>query len=393
MGETYTNLLISPQQILLLKAALFPKAEALSYWQLWKKARQLDHFNTIGSTVLPNVFDTLDYESQRLMPLVYRNLEKTNDPLIPSLRGIYRHTWIRNQKFLQKVQQVIGELQAAGIETIALKGIPLSLSYYGDMGVRLMSDLDVLVPTAKAEAAMNVLQQKPLYFKRSKLDYRYRRIIHAIHMWDADKVDMDLHWNLILQHSYAEADTPFWTERKPMTLANGHQIHVLAPTHQLFHNMVHGYGWRGVPAIRWVADSYAIYTKPGICIDWHALLDMAEHYRLIVPIQQGLNLLQAEFNLLLPLDVRERLNQLTFNITEATYFALLEKKPVNLSSELVRRFRLLQMGNQLFPLKRSRLTVGRWALLRLERYMVYLCRWLYDEAQIKFEKLRVATIR
>ena len=386
MAYTFTKSSIKPEQILLLKAALFPPAEALVYWKLWKKCRQLDHFTSASEKLLPAIFDTLDHESQRLMPLVYRNLEKTSDPLIPSLRGIYRHTWLKNQRFLQKVQQIVGALQAAGVDTIALKGIPLSLLYYGDMGVRLMSDLDVLVPTSQADAAIQVLQQKPLQFKRSDFDYRYRRIIHAMHMQDSNNIDMDLHWNLIVQHVYADADKPFWAARQPLTLANGLQTHVLSPTHQVFHNLVHGFGWAGKPAIRWLADSYVIYTKPDITIDWHGLLDLAEHYQLVVPIQQGLRVLQSDFRLELPADVCERLHQLTIGTAEAAYFALLEKKPTNVFGKIIRQVQLPRVEYQSFQKERSGLTMSRWVLLRLERTLRMMSRWGYEIAQAKLKK-------
>ncbi len=329
MSRRFSPAILKPDQTLLLKAALLPLSEALTYWQHWKKARSLDRLDTAAPDLLPAIFDPLDNDSQRLMPLVYRHLEKSGDPLIPHLWGIYRYTWMNNQRFMVKVQQVVGALQSAGIDTMVLKGIPLSLRYYGDMGVRLMSDLDVLVPTDCAADAIRVLSQKPLDLRWSEYEYKYRHLLHAMHLFDANKVDVDLHWNLMSQHAYAGADKPFWAAGEPLTLTPALTTHTLSPTHQLFHNLIHGFAWGMTPAIRWVADSYVLYQQPGVAIDWHELLDLAQAFRLGFPVRQSLRLLQADFRLELPIDVVSRLNGLTLSAEEQTYFELLPRKTGN----------------------------------------------------------------
>lgn len=348
MSRRFSPAILKPDQTLLLKAALLPPSEALTYWQHWKKARSLDRLDTAAPDLLPAIFDPLDNDSQRLMPLVYRHLEKSGDPLIPHLRGIYRYTWMNNQRFMVKVQQVVGALQSAGIDTMVLKGIPLSLRYYGDMGVRLMSDLDVLVPTDCAADAIRVLSQKPLNLRWSEYEYKYRHLLHAMHLFDANKVDVDLHWNLMSQHAYAGADKPFWAAGEPLTLTPALTTHTLSPTHQLFHNLIHGFAWGMTPAIRWVADSYVLYQQPGVAIDWHELLDLAQAFRLGFPVRQSLRLLQADFRLELPIDVVSRLNGLTLSAEEQTYFELLPRKTGNPLIKTVRYLEKHRLAHRLF---------------------------------------------
>lgn len=360
MALRVTPSIIKPDQVLLLKAALFPAAEALISWQLWKKAYNLDHVNAGDANLLPRIFDPIDHDSQRLMPMVYRNLEKSDDPLIPHLRGIYRYTWMSNQRFLLKMKQVVRALQAAQIDTLVLKGIPLSLLYYGDLGVRFMSDLDILVPTTQADQALRVLQQEPTSLKGSKYEYKYRHLIHAMHLFDASKVDMDLHQNLMSQHAYTRADSPFWESPRPLQLDDAVSTHTLSPTHQLFHNLVHGFGWGITPAIRWVADSYVIYTNPDIAIDWHHLLDLTERYHLRFPVRQAIRLLQADFRLVLPTDVSERLNRWVLSSTEQTYFTLLDKKTSNPVGKTVRFLQKNWLAYQLFQPEKPALSLAGW---------------------------------
>lgn len=353
---------IHPEQVLLLKAALFPEADALSCWQVWKKARRLDQFTATNENLLPSIFDPLDGDSQRLMPMVYRNLEKSGDPLIPHLRGIYRYTWMTNQRFLAKMNQVIDALHQAKIDTIVLKGIPLSLLYYKDMGVRLMYDLDVLVPTRQADRALQVLQEPPLSLRSSQFEHKHRQLLHAMHLWDTRNVDVDLHWNLLFQHAYTGADTAYWASRQPLALTNTLGTHALSPTHQLFHNLVHGYNWSSTQSapIRWIADSYVIYTKSDLAIDWHALLDLAERFQVSYPVRQSLRLLQAEFRLILPADVRERLEQIPVSQIERSYFTLLRKQSSNKVSRSIRSLQKKRLAFQLFRQGQPGPPLHRW---------------------------------
>ncbi|QDK77989.1 nucleotidyltransferase family protein [Spirosoma sp. KCTC 42546] len=372
MTRSFTQFDIHPEQVLLLKAALFPANEALSCWQLWKKARRLDQSIATHENLLPSIFDPLDGDSQRLMPLVYRNLEKSGDPLIPHLRGIYRYTWMTNQRFLEKMKQVINTLHQAKIDTIVLKGIPLSLLYYKDMGVRLMYDLDVLVPTTEADQALQALLAAPLDLQSSKFEYTYRHLHHAMHLWDTRKVDVDLHWNVLSQHAYMGADTLFWASKQPLALTNSLFTNTLSPTHQLFHNFVHGFGWNTSlpPPIRWIADSYVIYTKPDSTINWHALLDMAEWFQLTYPIRQSLRLLQAEFQLALPADVHERLEKMPLSSVEKSYFTLVRKKSSNLVSKVIRGLKRNQLAYQLF---------------RKGKPVPPISHWMYDQIRFRLD--------
>lgn len=146
---------IREDQIWLLKAALFDSEEALPFWNRWKAHWQLESIPK--EAINYSLFVKVDDESRRILPMVYRNLEQTQDSLLSALREAYRNTWMRNQKLLHRAQQVVSACNEAGIPNMLLKGIPMSLHYSKDMGVRPMGDVDVLVPWNKVEEAISVL--------------------------------------------------------------------------------------------------------------------------------------------------------------------------------------------------------------------------------------------
>src|SRR6202008_4308852 len=104
--------------------------------------------------------DLWDAELHRLLPLVHSKLRAAGvaDPDLARLRGLPRRTWYENQVALHRVRPGLDQLRAAGIPTLFLKGAPLALEHYGDLGLRPMADIDVLVPWADAPRALDLLE-------------------------------------------------------------------------------------------------------------------------------------------------------------------------------------------------------------------------------------------
>src|SRR5262245_12445960 len=94
--------------------------------------------------------DRLDPGSIRLLPLLYRRLERdgAQDEIARKLKGVYRHAWYGNQLRLRDAALVAGELRRRGTEPMLLKGAALTLLHYRDYGLRPMEDVDILVRTS-----------------------------------------------------------------------------------------------------------------------------------------------------------------------------------------------------------------------------------------------------
>jgi len=108
------------------------------------------------------VWEVADKEG--VAPLLHARVETTPAlaaALPASIRGRlregYERTWARNTVLLARYDDVLAALGAAGIRALALKGIALLGTVYGDPGLRPMSDIDVLVPMrdfARAKEAL-----------------------------------------------------------------------------------------------------------------------------------------------------------------------------------------------------------------------------------------------
>ncbi len=75
----------------------------------------------------------------------------------------------RNRRLILLLNEIISVLQERGIATLVSKGLPLAQAYYGDLGLRVLYDLDLLVRPEDAGRAFDALHHigyEPFFSKR-----------------------------------------------------------------------------------------------------------------------------------------------------------------------------------------------------------------------------------
>jgi len=269
----------TPGQELLLQAALAANSNSIAAWEEWKSKHVWG--------------DHLDNGSFRLMPLVYQNLraKQSNDSLLTRLKGIYRFAWCQNQKKFHSANHVLRVLHDAGIQTMILKGVALSLLHYKDNGVRPMADIDVLVQPKDVPLAVELLRQSG-WSSSDKLSQEAFRFRHSLQLKNQSGEEVDLHWHLLYECCQDAADTDFWEKPVPIKIHNVSTL-ALNPTDTLLHVIIHGLRWNPVPTVRWVADAVIIINCSDI--DWPRLIHQAQKRRLGMRLKAGLSYLHDKF--------------------------------------------------------------------------------------------------
>ena len=90
----------------LLRATFTQGERAVAAWQQWKSSVDLSGH--------------VDRESYRLFPQLSRNSEALgrDDPFIGRLKGVWRHTWSKNQLLIKEVVPLLGEFSHANTRII-----------------------------------------------------------------------------------------------------------------------------------------------------------------------------------------------------------------------------------------------------------------------------------
>lgn len=273
-------------QELLLRAAILQGELALESWNEWRQSVKID---------------VVDYGSHRMIPQLYRNLQRhgVKDPLMERFKGVYRYYLYKNQILLHRISALLASLEDARIRTMALKGAAMIQLYYRESGLRPMHDADVLVPTNQAEQAMELLTKmrwKSVYYERPQTRIP---ILHSTPFEDDGGRQVDLHWHLLWECFNANDDNDYWESAIPIQIGAAQTL-ALNPTDQLLHTCWHGARWNEVPPIRWVADAMAIMSGSAAEIDWTSLVKKARKHHISMPLKDSLEYLKVSFTAPIP---------------------------------------------------------------------------------------------
>ncbi len=270
----------------LLRAAVLPPAAAARAWAALRPELGLD--------------DLWGAEIHRLLPLGQAKLRAAgvDDPDLPRLRGLHRRTWYENQVALHRVRPALDALRGAGIPVLFLKGAPLAILHYGDLGLRPMADIDVLVPWADADRALDLLESIGWSDiggrTRAQLYQRY----HGSGLGHANGGQLDLHWHLgtplLLPGDEATSTDDFWEAAVPFVVPDhGIDAVTLCPTDMLLHVIAHGLWAGSASTVRWVADARVVIAD-GAAIEWDRLVDQAARRRIAPLVADALRYLAVE---------------------------------------------------------------------------------------------------
>lgn len=272
----------SPAQLLVLHAALDEGPGALRAWRRWREEVE---------------FDDVDHGSTRLLPLVYRNLPTGSfDPEVAGrLKGLYRRSWSHNQMIFRRAAEALGTLREAGIETLVIKGASLALLSYGDVGVRPMDDIDVLVPLERAAEAIAALSGAG-WSPDHEDPLAWTQVHHSLGFAGPGQGNVDLHWFSLWQPA---DDARLWRAAVPLELAGARTLAPRAED-QLLLACVHGTPWSPLPPFRWIADAVTVIRSAGEELDWELLVAEARRRRLTVAVGAALAYLREELGAAVP---------------------------------------------------------------------------------------------
>lgn len=314
----------------LLRAALLDGDAALEAWRGWMTEPH------------PIEDESLAFQ---VLPLAYRNIHRL-DPGADGLdraKGVYRYVWVKNQVLIRVGARAIESLQEAGIDVLVLKGAALSLLNYRDLGLRLMADIDLLVPRDSALPAIATMR-RILAPTGLALDSDERVLVHHSSSWvDEGDNEVDLHWYSLWQSS---PDDDFWEAAVPIEV-DGVASLALAPTDQLLHVCAHGASWHPELALRWVLDAVTVIRSGEI--DWDRLVSQARRRELTITVADALGYLRSGFGVEIPEEVLTELRESPTSLTSRIARRGLTRRPTMVSVlgthwDRYRRIRRLDPG-------------------------------------------------
>jgi hypothetical protein len=275
-------------QEVLLDAILLSGDQAVEAWRSWQRHGDIDH---------------LDPASFQIMPLLYWSLAQqgVDDPLMGKLKGTYRMAWSRNQWLTSRVLPALQALHEQSVPMMLLKGAALNALYGEEHGIRMIGDVDILVPKSDAQRAVSVLEDLEWSPKGDppRVSADYVSVSKGLSLIHPGGGALDLHWHLFPEDYVTAHEEPVWRHAIPAPMA-GVSTLAPSPTEMLLHVCVHGWAWCPHPPFRWVADAMTILRASQAELDWERLIEGARRRRLVPRLAAALIYLQTRFGAEVP---------------------------------------------------------------------------------------------
>jgi len=225
-----------------------------------------------------------------VFPVVVRNLRRLGWPHVPEatrkeLEAAERLNAVRNRLLARGLGTILGRFAQAGIPVIPLKGVALAESLYGDMSLRVCSDVDILVPRPTVGHAVELLQADGFrgadryhagatdidLLLRSNMEYCLDSPPASFHYV------LELHWDIAWRwRADSEMVEHLWADARPGTVL-GADAWVLSPEWELLYLAFHAARHRW-SALKWLVDIHEICVRGGL--DWAGVEDRARRFGL-----------------------------------------------------------------------------------------------------------------
>lgn len=199
------------------------------------------------------------------------------DDILGALRVTLEQTRKRNRALFEELCRLLEALARGGIEVIPFKGPVLAIQAYGDLGLRVFSDLDFLVRDGDMAATMSILLGLG-YERTSALSEAQIAMIQHLQGQDflyhrAAGIGVEPHTRLTPIKMALDIDYPGIWRRAQRTNVDGRTLLKLAPEDDLVILAVHG-GKEVWWNIKWACD-IAAFIESHPKLNWNAILERA----------------------------------------------------------------------------------------------------------------------
>jgi len=232
-----------------------------------------------------------------IAPLLYHNLNGIQERrfipqnVIVKLEEAYQGNIARNMYLYAELSKILDAFRGKGLQVIILKGAALAKTVYKDIGLRSMSDLDLLVKKKDLPGIKEIMYDLH-YGKKNGYSEEYYQENHFhlplyIH---PDKPTIEIHWHIVRDPSLIDIDK-WWARARVLTIGSC-QAMMPSPEdiliHLCLHLFNHGYKTILLRDLCDISETLRYYRKE---MNWNQLQDEINRFEIQKPVYTILSLL------------------------------------------------------------------------------------------------------
>jgi hypothetical protein len=225
-------------------------------------------------TLTPTAWNAMpaQAEAHGLAPLLYTHLQAASITMPPAVKQQLRvrtmqHAHANRVRF-KMLAEILDAFQAAGIQVLVLKGAALAHLAYPHPGLRVMRDIDILVPKSEARYAQTLLATMGFNAPLTET-FEHRHLPVAQRRRDGMLVSVEVHHNLYVKGGLAFEFAALRPSALPFTI-EGVTAYTLGYEDMVVHiyrHMVEGAIFNPIRLI-WIADLVSLSERCAAAINW-----------------------------------------------------------------------------------------------------------------------------
>ncbi|ULL16610.1 hypothetical protein DVH26_20485 [Paenibacillus sp. H1-7] len=149
--------------------------------------------------------------------------------------ALYLNLFIERQ-----MHQILSLFEEQGIEVIPLKGVLLAERYFGHVGARATSDIDLLIHPSDLERAVNWIKSLGFILEQERIPSHFHISYSKPLPNSPIPLTIELHWDLLKERTANLNINEFWEEARPLEPYK--HIKELSSYHTFYLICLHG--WR-----------------------------------------------------------------------------------------------------------------------------------------------------
>jgi len=251
--------------------------------------------------------------SHGLAPLLFKRLKENGARAdVPPdawerLRQAYFASAVRNMRLFGGLRSVLRRLRSAGIPVIVLKGAYLAEAVYGDVALRPMCDVDLMVPREElSRTQATLLGMGGVHQQFEGIESRCKRRLHLPPVVIRD-LAIEIHWTVSSPTGPFRVDAAgLWERARPATIS-GVEVLALSPEDLLLHLSLHFCYQHHLAGLRSLCDIAETIHRFRGEIDWAQVVIRAREWHASRYAGLTLHLARSMMGARVPDDVLEQL--------------------------------------------------------------------------------------
>jgi hypothetical protein len=256
-----------------------------------------------------------------LCPLLYHSLRALNllDRLdsdsMNSLQESYYSNAVRNLKLYEQLKEILMAFNEAGIETVILKGAALAEPVYGNIALRIMSDIDLLIRKEYWNSAHSVMNQLGYSNGSKRMVEWYEKKHHhlAAYTLSGKIAPVEIHHHIFAPIFNIEIGIEdFWRNARSAEFQSI-KTYVFSQEDLILHLCFHTTEQGGkLIRLSQLCDISEVLSLDGEPVNWERIVERARNHSIAKNIYTSLYLVRYMFgNERVPSAILARLNEIT----------------------------------------------------------------------------------